>query len=226
MSILRLCAQYLYGFNPWTRGTGGPAGTPQEMNVDIPSQSTSSVPCDPNLEDRPLENNSDHMTSHRESIALPSVAAYNRFDGPVSDVPRSQSGYDFETDDQSLPSPVFIDEPGREIKAIEGLSGEELPIDDHLVKEGWKYVWESPKVQKLTYWNPEHDWTLQPFIARYKSLRPRSTVPFRRDTDFVGGGDILAQLHEKCSQPAARTALVGLGGVGYGINSKIGKDCG
>lgn len=217
MSILRSCAQYLYGFKPWTRDTRGPAGTLQEMNVNIPSQSTSSVPCDPDLQDRPLENNSDHMTSHRKSFALPSIASY------ILALP-SQSGYDFETDDQSLPSPIFIDEPSREIQAIKGSSGEELPIDDYLVKEGWKYVWESPNVQKLTHWIPEHDWTLQTFIARYKSSRPRSTVPFRRDSDFVSGGDILAQLHEKCSQPAARTALVGLGGVGYGTNPKIGKD--
>lgn len=43
---------------------------------------------------------------------------------------------------------------------------------------------------------------------------PSSTIPFRRDSDFVDRGTILNQLHEKCASPASRTALVGLGGVG------------
>ena len=42
---------------------------------------------------------------------------------------------------------------------------------------------------------------------------PSSTVPFRRDSDFVYR-DILAEVKEKCSKPASRAALVGLGGVG------------
>jgi hypothetical protein len=42
---------------------------------------------------------------------------------------------------------------------------------------------------------------------------PSSTVPFRRDPDFVDR-DILPEIHRKCSQPASRVALVGLGGVG------------
>jgi hypothetical protein len=42
---------------------------------------------------------------------------------------------------------------------------------------------------------------------------PSSTVPFRRDPDFVDR-DILAEIEQKCSRPASRTALVGLGGVG------------
>ncbi|KAL9023048.1 MAG: hypothetical protein Q9196_007413 [Gyalolechia fulgens] len=43
---------------------------------------------------------------------------------------------------------------------------------------------------------------------------PSSTIPFRRDPDFVDRGAILDQLHQKCALPASRTALVGLGGVG------------
>jgi len=41
-----------------------------------------------------------------------------------------------------------------------------------------------------------------------------STIPFRRDPDFVDRGDTLAQIDQRCSQPAGRAALVGLGGVG------------
>jgi len=41
-----------------------------------------------------------------------------------------------------------------------------------------------------------------------------STIPFRRDPDFIVRQTLLDQLHEKCITPAARTALVGLGGVG------------
>ncbi|KAL9591261.1 MAG: hypothetical protein Q9179_007901 [Wetmoreana sp. 5 TL-2023] len=43
--------------------------------------------------------------------------------------------------------------------------------------------------------------------------RPCSTVPFRRDHDFVYR-NTLAEIHVRCAQPAARVALVGLGGVG------------
>jgi hypothetical protein len=42
---------------------------------------------------------------------------------------------------------------------------------------------------------------------------PSSTVPFCRDPDFVDR-DILVEIHQKCSKPASRVALVGLGGVG------------
>ncbi|KAL8944298.1 MAG: hypothetical protein Q9211_000638 [Gyalolechia sp. 1 TL-2023] len=43
---------------------------------------------------------------------------------------------------------------------------------------------------------------------------PSSTIPFRRDPDFIDRGAILDQLHQKCALSASRTALVGLGGVG------------
>ncbi|KAN0085309.1 hypothetical protein V8E54_001776 [Elaphomyces granulatus] len=42
---------------------------------------------------------------------------------------------------------------------------------------------------------------------------PSSTVPFRRDRDFVHR-EILSEIQTRCSQPASRVALVGLGGVG------------
>ncbi|KAK3340812.1 hypothetical protein B0H65DRAFT_529706 [Neurospora tetraspora] len=40
------------------------------------------------------------------------------------------------------------------------------------------------------------------------------TVPFSRDPDFVNRGDVLDQIDQRCSEPAGRVALVGLGGVG------------
>jgi hypothetical protein len=43
---------------------------------------------------------------------------------------------------------------------------------------------------------------------------PFSTVPFLRDPDYVNRQGLLEQVHAKCSIPASRTALVGLGGVG------------
>ncbi|CAL8585144.1 hypothetical protein XPA_010724 [Xanthoria parietina] len=49
--------------------------------------------------------------------------------------------------------------------------------------------------------------------AQEPKPRPCSTVPFRRDNDFVYR-DTLAEIHARCAQPAARVALVGLGGVG------------
>jgi hypothetical protein len=42
---------------------------------------------------------------------------------------------------------------------------------------------------------------------------PSSTVPFRRDRDFVHR-EILSEIQRRCFQPASRVALVGLGGVG------------
>jgi hypothetical protein len=42
-----------------------------------------------------------------------------------------------------------------------------------------------------------------------------TTVPFAPDPDFVDRPEILAWIHDKCSKPGARVALVGLGGVGY-----------
>ena len=45
--------------------------------------------------------------------------------------------------------------------------------------------------------------------------QPLATIPFRRDPDFVNRGDILDQIDQRCSEPAGRVALVGLGGVGY-----------
>lgn len=45
-------------------------------------------------------------------------------------------------------------------------------------------------------------------------IEPLSTVPFRRDRDYVDRGTILDQVQEKTSMPGARVALVGLGGVG------------
>ena len=43
---------------------------------------------------------------------------------------------------------------------------------------------------------------------------PSSTVPFRRDLDFVERGAVLDQIYQKCATPGSWTALVGLGGVG------------
>ena len=43
---------------------------------------------------------------------------------------------------------------------------------------------------------------------------PSSSIPFRRDPDFVDRGATLDEIHQKCALPASRTALVGLGGVG------------
>lgn len=43
---------------------------------------------------------------------------------------------------------------------------------------------------------------------------PLSTVPFPRDPDFVDRGSLLSEIDQKLASPAARVALVGLGGVG------------
>ncbi|KAH8586005.1 P-loop containing nucleoside triphosphate hydrolase protein, partial [Bisporella sp. PMI_857] len=48
----------------------------------------------------------------------------------------------------------------------------------------------------------------------YTTPDPSSTVPFRRDPDFVDRPNILAWIREKCLTQASSAALVGLGGVG------------
>jgi hypothetical protein len=41
-----------------------------------------------------------------------------------------------------------------------------------------------------------------------------STVPFRRDRDFVDHGSLLDQIDEKYLAPGAHIVITGLGGVG------------
>ncbi|CAF3525353.1 unnamed protein product [Fusarium graminearum] len=43
---------------------------------------------------------------------------------------------------------------------------------------------------------------------------PFASIPFRRDPMFVNRGDVLEQIDRRCSEPASRVAIVGLGGVG------------
>ncbi|KAK4158626.1 hypothetical protein QBC43DRAFT_350106 [Cladorrhinum sp. PSN259] len=43
--------------------------------------------------------------------------------------------------------------------------------------------------------------------------QPFATISSSRNPDFVDRGDVLDQLRRRCSEPAARVALVGLGGV-------------
>ena len=52
------------------------------------------------------------------------------------------------------------------------------------------------------------------FAERLQTTRPSLAIPFRRDPDFVDRGTLLNELKEQCSAPAARVALVGVGGVG------------
>ncbi|KAF5132805.1 Kinesin light chain [Metarhizium anisopliae] len=55
---------------------------------------------------------------------------------------------------------------------------------------------------------------LAPPERRETPPQPFASIPFPPDPDFVTRGDILDQVIQRCSQPAGRVALVGLGGVG------------
>ena len=60
-----------------------------------------------------------------------------------------------------------------------------------------------------------HADSVSPFLDRSDtSAHPSLFIPFGRDTDFVNRGALLGQIHQKCSVPGSRTALVGLGGIG------------
>jgi hypothetical protein len=43
---------------------------------------------------------------------------------------------------------------------------------------------------------------------------PLSTMPFRHDADYIQRSSLIEEINLKLSRPAARVALVGLGGVG------------
>jgi hypothetical protein len=58
-------------------------------------------------------------------------------------------------------------------------------------------------------------------VEQSKTLpSPSSTVPFRHDADFVDRrtshdrSTLLEQIKQQCATPAARVALVGIGGAG------------
>ncbi|KAN0082303.1 P-loop containing nucleoside triphosphate hydrolase protein [Elaphomyces granulatus] len=69
-------------------------------------------------------------------------------------------------------------------------------------------------IQTLTYYRVAASSTLQTANDTLSTRPiPSSTVPFRRDRDFVHR-EILSEIQTRCSQPASRVALVGLGGVG------------
>jgi hypothetical protein len=54
-------------------------------------------------------------------------------------------------------------------------------------------------------------------LAPYETQpEPSSNIPFPRDRDYVARTEITAHIDSALSYPAARLALVGLGGVGYG----------
>ncbi|KAK0624276.1 heterokaryon incompatibility protein-domain-containing protein [Immersiella caudata] len=44
---------------------------------------------------------------------------------------------------------------------------------------------------------------------------PSIIIPFGRDEDFVKRPALLSQISQKCGRPGSRTAIIGLGGVGY-----------
>ncbi|KAF2462817.1 uncharacterized protein BDR25DRAFT_386033, partial [Lindgomyces ingoldianus] len=46
-------------------------------------------------------------------------------------------------------------------------------------------------------------------------LKPLAVIPFSRDADFIERSELFDQIQTKCAAPGSRTALVGLGGVGY-----------
>ena len=64
--------------------------------------------------------------------------------------------------------------------------------------------------------------TIMPVVPMGSDMlpSPSSTVPFRRDVDFVdrrpasSGDTLLEQIEQQCAMPAARVALVGIGGAG------------
>jgi len=70
-------------------------------------------------------------------------------------------------------------------------------------------------IQALTYHAATTSSILQKPLADQNPSCPAasSTVPFRRDPDFIDR-NVLVDIKEKLREPAARVAIVGLGGVG------------
>jgi nucleoside phosphorylase len=84
----------------------------------------------------------------------------------------------------------------------------------------------------LHYWAPsslagqDQASSCENHIPTETRLCPSIVIPFSRDEDFVDRdttvdqGTIIDQIIQRCGRPGSRTALVGLGGVGY-VNSRM-----
>ncbi|KAL8366542.1 hypothetical protein RB595_010412 [Gaeumannomyces hyphopodioides] len=111
---------------------------------------------------------------------------------------------------------------GAAVKAQTVAEGRQQPSDDTAFQGG--KIWGGNVVKDNTV---RHDGTGHVFqgitgdikfnvyhTAPETPPQPFASIPFSRDADFVGRGDVLAQLRQRCSEPASRMALVGLGGIG------------
>jgi hypothetical protein len=94
-----------------------------------------------------------------------------------------------------------------------GMSGIFLPL---LYGEGQENAFRRlrEEVNKRSAGN-QYDGTANVSPPPDVSLDSTFAVPFGRDPDFVDRSTLLDQIHKKCAVPGSRTALVGLGGVGY-----------
>ncbi|OAL52204.1 TPR-like protein [Pyrenochaeta sp. DS3sAY3a] len=114
-----------------------------------------------------------------------------------------------------------------QVEALDTVIGKVLPLASDSWREKSKKAFASLRqegkvkkirseiqnyIQTLTYYHAAAASSTSR-LPSYPHLTPSSTVPFRRDRDFIDRG-LLAAIHEKCSEPASRVALVGLGGVG------------
>ncbi|KAL4885199.1 hypothetical protein BJY04DRAFT_214537 [Aspergillus karnatakaensis] len=103
----------------------------------------------------------------------------------------------------------------KELAVTIGLADQQL---DHLKEDSNMPEGAGGSEQKILYLSRE---VLQDLLKQLESTslpatpppRPVSTVPFRRDPDFIDQG-LLEQIEQRCKTAAARVALVGFGGVG------------
>ena len=103
----------------------------------------------------------------------------------------------------------------RALKALKSLAKEDK------VQQALEKIYENNKILVLhqTTWHVDTGDRILEALSKLDIIPatlpvPSSSIPFRRDPDFVDRGAILDQIHQKCALPATRTALVGLGGVG------------
>ncbi|KAN0081980.1 P-loop containing nucleoside triphosphate hydrolase protein [Elaphomyces granulatus] len=80
-------------------------------------------------------------------------------------------------------------------------------------RKAFSSLHQDAKVNKITTILRTHIQSLTNCLVTTLSTLQAANVPFRRDRDFVHR-EILSEIQSKCSRPASRVALVGLGGVG------------
>ncbi|KAN0082306.1 TPR-like protein [Elaphomyces granulatus] len=112
---------------------------------------------------------------------------------------------------------LVVNECQMQITLLDNLITDLLPQEEDSwrkkARKAFSSLRQDSKVNKITTILRTHIQSLTNCLVTTPLTLQAANVPFRRDQDFVHR-EILTEIQSKCSQPASRVALVGLGGVG------------